>query len=274
MTDRNVILTGIPRSGTTLTCHLLNQLPSVVALNEPMRPHELAGLTGSDLADKVREFFTGQRRQIAETGTAASRSHNGIVPANNRGDALDENGQRVKLVNGTSIAVTDPQRRFDLFIKHPSFFTACLASLVKEFPCYAIVRNPLSVLLSWRNIDIEVSRGRAPAAELFDFDLAKRLEAEPNVVERQLVLLDFFYSCFAHYLPGDVIRYEDVVASNGRALSSLHSDALRLDVPLQSRNRHFMPLDGTAQTLAARLISHDNACWRFYARAEVEALLI
>src|SRR5262245_2561552 len=36
MDDRNVLVAGIPRSGTTLTCHLLNSLPDIVALHEPI----------------------------------------------------------------------------------------------------------------------------------------------------------------------------------------------------------------------------------------------
>lgn len=37
MNDNDIILTGVPRSGTTLACLLLSKLPDVVALNEPMR---------------------------------------------------------------------------------------------------------------------------------------------------------------------------------------------------------------------------------------------
>jgi len=40
----DIILTGIARSGTTLTCALLNKLPQTVALHEPMNPAELVGL--------------------------------------------------------------------------------------------------------------------------------------------------------------------------------------------------------------------------------------
>jgi hypothetical protein len=32
----NVVLTGLPRSGTTLVCRLLNKLPDTVALHEPL----------------------------------------------------------------------------------------------------------------------------------------------------------------------------------------------------------------------------------------------
>lgn len=40
----DIILTGIARSGTTLSCSLLNKLPQCVALHEPMNPDDLVGL--------------------------------------------------------------------------------------------------------------------------------------------------------------------------------------------------------------------------------------
>ena len=40
----DIILTGIARSGTTLSCSLLNKLPQCVALHEPMNPAELVDL--------------------------------------------------------------------------------------------------------------------------------------------------------------------------------------------------------------------------------------
>src|SRR5689334_16285425 len=40
--DRDVLVTGLPRSGTTLTCHLLQKLPDTVALHEPMDFHKFS----------------------------------------------------------------------------------------------------------------------------------------------------------------------------------------------------------------------------------------
>ena len=40
--ERNIVITGPGRSGTTLTCHLLNKLPNTVALSEPINPGKYA----------------------------------------------------------------------------------------------------------------------------------------------------------------------------------------------------------------------------------------
>jgi hypothetical protein len=41
---------------------------------------------------------------------------------------------------------------FQLIIKQPRLFTALLPTLAKQFPCYAVVRNPLSVMASRRSL--------------------------------------------------------------------------------------------------------------------------
>ncbi len=40
--EHNIVLTGPGRSGTTLTCHLLNKLPDTMALAKPL-PQQVRG---------------------------------------------------------------------------------------------------------------------------------------------------------------------------------------------------------------------------------------
>ena len=67
--NRNLIITGIPRSGSTLACSLLNRLPDVVALNETMNVGELLALP--DAESRVRaiaDYFAETRRTIDRAG--------------------------------------------------------------------------------------------------------------------------------------------------------------------------------------------------------------
>ena len=57
MNGRNVILAGIPRSGTTLVVRLLNELPDAVALHEPMQVSKLPGGGGPPACDAVDCWF-------------------------------------------------------------------------------------------------------------------------------------------------------------------------------------------------------------------------
>jgi hypothetical protein len=87
--SRNIILTGIPRSGTTLTCFLLNQLPNVVALVEPMRVGELDPIDHRANIDLIGRFFADQRASLLVGGTALGRSVDGATIDNALGDAID-----------------------------------------------------------------------------------------------------------------------------------------------------------------------------------------
>jgi hypothetical protein len=44
MRKRNIMLTGLPRSGTSLTSSLLDRTPNTVALNAPITPGRFAHL--------------------------------------------------------------------------------------------------------------------------------------------------------------------------------------------------------------------------------------
>lgn len=78
----NIILTGAPRSGTTLACHLLNKLPDALALHEPIRPARFVDPeAGPDMVLAAMErFFNEQRQQAREQGTVASKGVGGVVP--------------------------------------------------------------------------------------------------------------------------------------------------------------------------------------------------
>ena len=57
----------------------------------------------------------------------------------------------------------DLQPGFKMAIKDVGMFTALLPTLAKRFPCYAIVRNPLSVMASVGSIQKSRSRKNPPA---------------------------------------------------------------------------------------------------------------
>jgi len=52
----NIILKEIPRSGTTLVCHLINKLPNFVALHEPMLPSQYFGIGIETVIAKFKRY--------------------------------------------------------------------------------------------------------------------------------------------------------------------------------------------------------------------------
>lgn len=271
----DIVLTGIPRSGTTLTCSLLNRLAQCVALHEPMLPHELAALEFPfGYLEGVASFFASQRVSLLVRGTAITKARDGGVPDNPFGASRDGDGRRQSTTPRQEVRFDKGLRPgFRLVIKHPSFFTATLPTLGTRFPCFAIVRNPLGVLLSWQSIRAKVQLGRVPAAEAFDERLRRSLDGEPERLERQVIILRWFLSRYAECLPGEhVIRYEDLISSRGQALTAIDPAARRLNEPLESRNANPLYEPGLVQQLADRLLSDESIFCRFYAASEVRQL--
>jgi hypothetical protein len=269
----NVLLTGPPRSGTTMTCSLLNKLPNCVALFEPLPVMELAKLKPSRLLGTIKQFTEEQRRMILSEGKATSNSLQGRVPTNSRADP-DERGERRELLDGREIEVANVTgANFSLFIKHPVFFTAALPVLTEAFDCFAVIRNPLSTLMSWQGSEFPVAEGRMPAAEAYDAQLKAALNAEKDTLQRQFRLIDYCFGRYLQYLPGRVVKYEDIVGSGGKALSILHPSGEQLAEPLESRNKFFLKRNPAASEIAKQLLDRDSPCWKFYSRAAVEGLI-
>ena len=205
---------------------------------------------------------------------ATSKTVAGKVPSNQLADATSH-GARQSVIDSHRLLISNVSGvDFDLFVKHPAVFTAMLPCLEKHFPCFANIRNPLSVLLSWRTCNFNVTNGRAPAAEMMDPALKHRLDAQEDRLERQLILLDFFFSRYADCRETTIIRYEDVVATSGRALSVMKKTASRFTEPLSSRNALGIDDSSEVETIAKKLLNDaSNACWRFYDQADILALL-
>lgn len=289
----DVIITGLPRSGTTLTCHLLNKVPNTVALSEPYNP-------APDLSDSenhaeasrlVRAFFDRTRAQILDSAEAPSKHVTGVVPDNPKGDypgwlrwlPNDLKGhpvlgrralRRSRVQRGTIRIEKHLARSFLLCVKHNGPYTALLPELKMHFRCFAVVRNPLAVLASWNSISFGPCDGHDYAAEMLLPRLKQQLDRQSDRYERQLHLLSWFYDQYReHVQPDHVVRYEELIASGGRALGAITPDADALLLPLRNKNQNKLYNRKLMQSLGERLLARDNACWHFYSQADVRALL-
>ncbi len=271
----DIILTGIARSGTTLSCSLLNKLPQCVALHEPMQPDELVDLRFPEAyMERIASFFAAQRASLLSSGTAVTKARDGLVPDNSFSPPAEGTGLRVSNINGREAHF---QKRllpdFRLVIKHPNFFTATLSTLLTRYSCYALIRNPLAVLLSWHSVKAPMNQGRLPAAEAFDSDLKSQLEAEPDRLGRQLIILRWYYTRYASLLPRDhVIRYEELISSGGSALAVIDPDAAGLNEALASRNMNTLYDAGLVSHMAGRLLDDPSVYDAFYGQKEIEDL--
>lgn len=250
-----------------MACRLAGQARDAFSLFEPM---DVEGL-GHDpvlAVAGVRQFLAETRDALLRDGTAPSKQSEGEVPDNPFGPP-DESGRRHLRVEVRAIrpktALTDD---FTLVVKHNAAFAALLPALKEVAPCVAMVRHPVDVLASWASVPLPVREGRLPAGERLDSVLSRRLAGEGTVVERQCVVLDWFFDRFAaHLLPAEVVRYEDMVATGGRSLWSalgLEGDAVSPLVPRQASAVPDSVLQG-----AEALFASGGAWERWYTRQSV-----
>lgn len=272
----SALLTGIPRSGTTLCCRLLNACADTVALVEPMRVQDFDPDLGIDAAcEGVARFALAVRRRALIGATLPSMHAQGMLAANVIGDQPAADGLRKPVVMQGEVPIDKPlDDQFALVIKHNALFTALLPRLQEHLPVYAVLRNPLAVLASWNSVDLPVNRGRVPAGERFAPELARRLDAEPDRLRRQLRVLDWFCDAFHRHVPADrMIRYEALVQGLHTPLPELAAPDSWHGLSGVNLDQHRRYAPDLLQRLATVLLVTEGAWWRFYGRADVEALL-
>lgn len=255
----NLALTGIPRGGTTLACRLLGDAPQTVALFEPMPVEQLAVEPGA-ACDQIEHYFSQVRQRALDERRVPSKHQDGKVPDNPYGDAAP--GQsRPGLTRLGEIVVEKPlDADFKLVIKHNAAFIALAPELARRMPMLGVVRNPLAVLASWHSVDLPVSHGRLPAGERLDPALASALARQSDRVRRQVMILDWCFERLLQALPPErLVRYEDMVASDGWLLLQAAGLSSAPVAKLSSRNASTQYDAALANTLLAALRTHGRA---------------
>lgn len=273
MSGRDLVLTGVPRSGTTLCCRLLGQARGTVALFEPMEVLRLPSARMVAL-DEVGRFFAESRASLAADRSAWSQQVGGTVPDNPFASHRDGDGRRRhEAVRGRIVVDKPLSDDFTLVVKHNAAFTALLPELGQRYEVCAVVRNPLAVLASWHSVDLPVSQGRLPAGEHLDPLLARRLDAEPDRLARQLLILDWLFDRYQRWLPRTrVLAYEEVAADAGRPLAEAFGLELP-SLPLRERNASRLYDVDVCERLAEALLADDGAWRSRYGDSDVAGLL-
>jgi hypothetical protein len=266
MRANNYILTGPPRSGTTLTCYLLNKIENTVALHEPMR---LSMFENPEAAlGAVFDFFKSSRDSLLHSGKALSRIAGDKIPDNPFTDSKE--GLRKSIVKKDWVEFDKPlTENFHLILKHNAHFTFLLPDLVNHFPCFAVIRNPVSVIASWNTIDAPVARGLLNVLPYLRPDLHKQLEKVQDLLDRQVLLLHFFFEEYLKNPEIQIIRYEDIITSGGSVLKEIVPEAAFFHEALNSKNNSKIYERVHPESIRERLEKFKGAYQRYYEAGEL-----
>ena len=272
--ENSWLLTGIPRSGSSLCCRLAGQLPNTVALSEPIDNADFKRTTDPAAASEAIVAFAAQARRGILTERHAPSAH----VAGRLTDqmvASDADAARSPRTQRGFLQISKPlSEDFALVVKHNALFAALLPWLVARLPCLAVVRNPVAVLASWATVQLPVRHGRVPAAEQFDQPLRAVLDNERDVLRRRMIVLNWFFARYERVLPSArIIRYEDVVRSDGAVLRHALGRGVAEPVEaLSSRNANPLYREAAVQASLAALLAAGGPWTRFYAPSECRAV--
>jgi hypothetical protein len=107
-----------------------------------------------------------------------------------------------------------------------------------------------------------------------DRSLAEKLAGIEDNTDRQLYLLSWFFDRFLQVLPDtSIIRYENIIASQGAAIEVITPAAKDLAEPLASKNKNPAYDPELFQVLGNKLLKSSGAYWNFYSQESVMQLL-
>lgn len=269
--SNTILLTGIPRSGTTLCCYLLNQYHNTVALHEPIDP-DLVSVSATRAQQVIRDFTLETRQRALASKALLSKQLEGAVPDNPV--SLRSDGSREESVTLGEIMLDKPVTEdFTLVVKHNALFAALSDGLKQDFEFYALVRNPLPVLASWCSVSLPVGDGRLPMGERFNTDLKEALLNEPDLLERQLIILSWFYERFRDVEPECVLTYEEIVQTNGGSLSRVTKQQRLESTPVTAQFKNSLLSPDELDRLASILIEREELYNGFYCTEDIRLAL-
>ncbi|UCN00600.1 hypothetical protein LCX93_01405 [Sulfurimonas sp. SWIR-19] len=275
MSYKNVVLTGIPRSGSSLICSLYNNYANSLALLEPINPFSIKTQNSIEAVEYVNDFFFQMRKEIHYSKRFVTHHKENKIISNMLSDTQKESeGLRQKVVQHGYVSLEkELQRDFSLLIKQNAFFTALLPDLVNFFDTYVVVRNPLSVLFSWNSVDLPVYRGHVPAGERFDEALKKKLEITVDRIDRQVIILEWFFRQFLQNIPqSNVLFYEDIVAGKFKTLEKLSYDKNSINAHANMKNKNSNKLYNKelAEVLRKKIFQSSGYYKHFYSDEAIE----
>ncbi|GGE00829.1 hypothetical protein [Planktosalinus lacus] len=268
---RNVILTGIPRSGTTLCCKILLEVENQIALNEPIAAHHFKSKLTPEKV--VKNAFATYRKQLLKNQAVPIRTRAGKITDN---AYSTDNKTRKKVLERTLVEFDkNLNSDFTLILKHCAEFTLILDKLVKSYECFAIVRNPLSVLASWHSVDVPVSEGRVYKSEILNSDFHIQLERIKSLKDKQIFILNWYFSQFTMLPTQNIIKYEDIIASQGTELSIISGkDTFSKDTLSNHNKNSLYNKKAMASYLQMLLTCSEGAFLDFYSIEEIERFAI
>lgn len=219
---KDLIITGIPRSGTSLISSMLHRFDNCVVLNEPGETYE--AIDGADSSWQMPELFLATRARILAGKPVLNKFSQGRL--------AEDTFLKYELSYYTP-KVKDQD--FTLGMKHTLTYLARIEELARIFPqavFLAMVRDPFQTIASWKSTFDHLKRADGtgfPIGSLSDKALKRdeklRLEeifTATEEAERRARYWNYLARIIiTHKKRLHIIRYDDLVKDPESCLSPL-----------------------------------------------------
>ena len=163
MQNTILLLSGIPRSGTTLACKLLNSDINTVALHEPLTPNNISS---DNAIENITDAFHTLNKNLLKGKSIEHGDSDRLILDNPIQSYEKANSSIRKVVAKRGLLTLPPiSQSHRIVIKQNAMFAALSADLKRHYAMVAIVRNPVDVLTSWMSVDLPVNQGRILGGE-------------------------------------------------------------------------------------------------------------
>lgn len=238
--QKSVIVTGVPRGGTTLLGSLINGLENSYCISEPMAVEEQLHLatTPEEFVQRTKDYFQDQRKQILSTGMAVNRISKDGQPVTNYFRRVGKQQIHHEYVEAEE-KVKIKDENFILAVKHNAHFLSILPLLCQEtgLAILSIIRHPIPTILSWRSLNLPISNGRLPSGEKFWPELYEVAHSDRNVLQKQVIIYELILVRLLklrHRL--HLLSYEKLV-DDPSYVCRVFKQTFKNFAQLQSRNR-------------------------------------
>ncbi len=212
-----LLVSGIPRSGTSLVTNILSKTANTISFSEPRFIQGIKAKSNhaDEVAGYLSQMIQNLRNDIQTGRPVELRVHKDTA------QPLDNYFNRTREVDGTvliknnstyqEVALPKTRHTDKFVIKNNLLFTACMESLVKRFDMLFVIRDPIATLGSWNSLDIPVSRGVVKSGMKFSPSLKKMVDGS-SLLERQIQIFDWF--CYQYRSLENnacVVQYETLI---------------------------------------------------------------
>jgi hypothetical protein len=206
-----------------LAAAIIDRSPDSLCLSEPDSHLELMSQAASaqDFVARLSREFALIRRTILAGGSVPDRRRPDGAPLTNYFSDPLSDGRREAAFTIQNVSRRGLSADFVLGVKHNALYAAVLPEIIASarFRVVTVIRDPVAVIMSWRSLDLPISRGRLPAAERFWPELVSLGGADLDLTEKQFRICDLLLGRFLEWARrAPIVRYEELVADPARLL--------------------------------------------------------